>query len=104
MSGYRPEEYEARQAANDKSREFATRSGQPWTTQDDAVLLENWIGVAPAERDEARVARDVGRTIEAVRNRVHFLVGVHTGVRYEKAKPQRRYAWEDEWEEETGQR
>lgn len=102
---YDPRNYEARQAANDKSRRLAFRDGQPWTVTDDALILEFWVQTPAAERDEAEVARMLERTIEACRNRAHYLAGVHTGVRYNKQhRGEPRRSWMDEWEEETGGR
>jgi hypothetical protein len=86
---YDPSKYEERQAANDRSRRFAHRDGQPWSIEDDAVLLQEWVYRGPEHRDEAQVAKDLARTIEACRNRAHYLRGVHTGVRYNKQKAER---------------
>jgi len=84
MSNYDPSRYEERQAANDKSRAWATRDRLPWLPEDDAVLLQAWIYAGPEKRDEVQVSKDLRRTIEACRNRAHYLRGVHTGVRYNK--------------------
>lgn len=83
---YDPSKYEERQAANDRSRQFAHRDGQPWTEADDAVLLQEWIFKGPEHRHESQVAKDLARTIEACRNRAHFLRGIHTGIRYNKSE------------------
>lgn len=104
MSSYDPEMYAERQAANDRSRAWAARHGEPWTTTDDAVILERWVRIRPADRDERQVSRDLQRTIESCRNRAHFLAGVHTGIRYSKQEPEppARYDWMAEWEAQTG--
>ena len=64
---YDPAEYAAseRRAANERSRNEAESHGEPWTQYEDDLLVEFWIGVPAAERDEAEVARMLGRTIVA---------------------------------------
>lgn len=84
MTNYDPKRYEERQAANDRSRQYAHRDGQSWTDTDDAVILQQWVYPGPEKRDEAQVAKDLGRTIEACRIRAHILRGIHTGARYNK--------------------
>ncbi len=88
---YDPSGYEERQAANDRSRTWATRDGMTWTATDDAVILQDWVYRGASHRDETQVSRDLQRTIEACRNRAHYLRGVHTGVRYNK-QPERSAA------------
>lgn len=81
---YDPERYELRRRANERSRAYAHRDNQPWTTEDDEILLEFWVKPGSRERDEAEVARAVQRTIESCRNRVHKLVGQNLGGHYVK--------------------
>jgi hypothetical protein len=83
---YDPKGYEERQARNEKSRRFATRDRQPWTAEDDDVLLEFWVKPGSKGRDEPEVARALGRTIESCRNRVHYLVGEDLGRTYVKVE------------------
>ena len=99
---YDSDRYEERQAANDRSRAFARRDGETWTDQEDMILMTDWVGLA-GKRDEAQIAKDLGRTIEACRNRAHFLAGVSAGIRYNKTnRSTPRPSWADEWEAETG--
>lgn len=96
---YDPSKYEERQARNEMSRQYATRDGQPWTTEDDEMLLEFWVKPGPQKRDELEVARSIGRTIEACRNRVHHLVGESWGRKYTKTETittTRTVTWEDD--------
>lgn len=82
MSTYDPSRYEERQAANDRSRRWALRDGLPWSAEDDEFLWTFWMD--PLTRDERAVSVHLQRTIEACRNRAHFLRGVKTGARYNK--------------------
>lgn len=65
--------YAERRNANELSRMWAIRDGQPWTEDEDAFLVEFWIDVAPAFRDEATVSQSVERTIEACRVRCEII-------------------------------
>lgn len=66
-------DYSDRWKRNEDSRRFATKDGQSWSDDDDMDILENWILCGPAARDEPSVARRLGRTIEACRNRAHMI-------------------------------
>lgn len=107
MSSYDPRNYEERQAANDRSRKTAFRSGNPWLAFEDVIILEEWVKVPAADRDESGIADRLSRTIEACRNRAHLLAGIRMGMQYATKTEDRspvRYDWMKEWEEETGGR
>lgn len=48
---YDPSKYEERQARNELSRQYATHDGQPWTDEDDNILLLEWVKPGPQKRD-----------------------------------------------------
>lgn len=70
-----------RHEANERSREFAHRDRQPWTDEDDEFIDAFWIQVGPQHREEAEVAKALGRTIEACRMRAHHLINPE-GIRF----------------------
>lgn len=55
-------------AANDKSRNHATRHGNPWTQWEDEVLRNNY-----GQKRTSHIAEVLGRTIFAVKYRVSYL-------------------------------
>lgn len=63
------------QFRNERSRETATNAGQPWPTSDSKYLQREWVDVPATDRDEAAIARHLGRTIEACRNHAEVLRG-----------------------------
>jgi hypothetical protein len=65
--------YAERRRVNEASRVFATRNKAPWTEDDDAFLLAEWIDVAPANRDEFTIAQCLERTVEACRVRTEII-------------------------------
>lgn len=83
MSNYDPETYNSgRRAANERSKNHASHHGEEWTAEEDEFIWSDWINVPACERDEEGVAFVVERTIEACRNRAHYLkYGVARGVR-----------------------
>lgn len=105
---YDQEAYEAgRKRANDRSREHAKRSGEPWNVLDDSVLMERWVRIRASDRDELAIAMALSRTIEACRIRAHLIAGINMGLRYAakvEASTPKRFSWMDDWEAETGGR
>ncbi len=64
---------ERNKKANDLSKSWAHRDGEAWTPDDDEFLLEEWVKVEPAHRDEKTISQIMQRTIEACRVRAHFV-------------------------------
>lgn len=68
--GDRPgDKYAERKRRNEESRRWATRNGEPWSDEEDDLLLREWILIPPASRDESTVSQIVERTIESCRVR-----------------------------------
>lgn len=61
--------YIERQRRNIESRKWAHRNGEPWTDDEDELLLTDWIEVDPDHRDERLVSQVLERTIESCRVR-----------------------------------
>ena len=59
-------DYEARRAANNRSRSWAKHQGDLWTPYDSAYILDQWV-FKPGSRDVEAVSRHLGRTIESCR-------------------------------------
>jgi hypothetical protein len=64
---------EARRRNNEKSKEWATRRHVAWSAEDDDVILNEWIKVPCAQRDEMGVARRLSRTLYACQGRAEDL-------------------------------
>lgn len=67
--GYYTDKYAARRAANETSRGWARKLGEPWDPWEDDILLAFWIDVAAQDRDEVKVSMCLERTIESCRAR-----------------------------------
>lgn len=61
--------YAMRKRRNDESRSWATRNTEPWTDEEEQFLLDEWILVPVAARDEVVISQIVERTIESCRVR-----------------------------------
>lgn len=101
MSDYSPGQYRnERQVPNEMSKRSATHNREPWSQDDDEMLLEFWLLVTPCTRDEADIAAALGRTIEACRNRAHHLrvvFGIDAKFTTEvEVSPSRLVAWDDD--------
>ena len=69
MSGtYDPAMYEGRRRRNDESRNHARHYGEEWLLGEDELVL-----LCVSEQDKIEAAEILGRTVEAVRNRLHVL-------------------------------
>lgn len=62
-----------RKTANDISKSWAQRDGEPWSSDEDDLLLTDWIGVAASDRDEVTISQILERTIEACRVRCEHI-------------------------------
>lgn len=70
---YSPDEYTERRLANDASRAWAANDGQPWTADEEDILVEYWINVEPRDREEEDISKLLERTIEACRVRCEII-------------------------------
>jgi hypothetical protein len=62
-----------RRRLNALSMGFATRQKEPWTDDDNMIILEEWVLVASQNRDELATAKRVGRSLYACQGRAEFL-------------------------------
>lgn len=60
-----------RKPANDRSMTYAVIASKKWTRTDRILLKRLWNDVPPYKRDEAAIAKQLGRTIEACRFEAH---------------------------------
>lgn len=65
--------YAARRRANDESMAWAINQHQPWSSDDDDVLVEYWVTTPPSIRDEVDISQALGRSIEACRCRCEII-------------------------------
>jgi GNAT superfamily N-acetyltransferase len=65
--------YAARRLLNEASKAWATRDGQPWTSEEEDYLLAYWIEVEPQYRNEVEASQLLERTIEACRVRCEII-------------------------------
>jgi len=64
----------ARRKLNDKSLTWATRQRQSWTTEEDAVIINEWLPKpASAERDEVGISMRLSRSVFACQGRAEEL-------------------------------
>lgn len=69
----------ARRRLNEKSMGWASRRKVAWTPEEDAVILNEWVLVAAAQRGsdvEMEIARRLSRTLFACQGRAEHLRGV----------------------------
>lgn len=71
--------YIERQKRNNESKAWAHRDNEPWTSDEEEFLLQEWINTAPSERDERLVSQILERTIEACRVRCER-IRAHMGI------------------------
>lgn len=64
----RPGSYAERQAANEESKAWAEHDREPWSSEEQEQLVEYWDG---SEETLVEIARLLGRTIEACRERYY---------------------------------
>lgn len=65
---YEPGMYETRRRRNEESRNHAEHHGEEWLASEDELVL-----LCVSEQDKIEAAEILGRTVEAVRNRLHAL-------------------------------
>lgn len=65
--------YKERREANQRSASWARKRYQPWSEDDDAFLLAEWIDVPGPKRDEVLISQLLERTIESCRNRCEII-------------------------------
>jgi hypothetical protein len=64
----------ARKKLNDRSMEWATRRNVAWTTEEDAVIINEWLPKPKtADRDEEGISRKLSRTVFACQGRAEEL-------------------------------
>jgi hypothetical protein len=81
---------ERRHRDNEASKRWATRDGEPWTEDEDAFILTEWIKVDPDARDEVTVSKCLERTIVACRRRaqeIRALLGLSSPCFTKKTEP-----------------
>lgn len=69
----------ARRRLNERSMGWATRQHQSWTPEEDAVILNEWVLVAAAQRGdtvEMEIAKRLSRTLFGCQARAEHLRGV----------------------------
>lgn len=58
---------------NDESKSWATRQHLNWTSEEDDVILGEWIQVRSANRDEEGISRRLKRTVYSCQARAETL-------------------------------
>lgn len=62
-----------RRRLNELSKGWAKRDGEPWSADEEDLLITDWIPFQPDERDEITISQVLERTIESCRVRCEII-------------------------------
>lgn len=65
--------YAERRRRNEESKSWAKRNGEPWSDDEERLLIDEWIDMPPVKRDERTISQILERTIEACRVRCEII-------------------------------